>query len=147
MMMKAVIFDIDGTLADCEHRRQYVATKPKNWPAFEAGQSADPVMSRVKDTLLDFYAKEYKIVLCSGRNDHTRDQTIEWLNRNEIPFDDLYMRTSGDSRKDNIVKSELLDQILAKGYDILMVFDDRQQVVDMWRQRGLIVSQVAEGDF
>jgi len=31
--------------------------------------------------------------------------------------------------------------------DIFAVFDDRQQVVDMWRDNGLTVFQVADGDF
>lgn len=146
--MKTVIFDIDGTLADCSHRRQFVATKPKNWAAFEAGQSADGVLTRVRDTLYDFHQAGVKIVLCSGRNDHTREQTIQWLAHNQIPFHALYMRKSKDTRQDYIVKEELLDQLIADGYiDIIMVFDDRQQVVDMWRRRGLIVHQVAEGDF
>lgn len=146
--MKTVIFDIDGTLADCTHRRQFIACKPKNWAAFESGQSADGVLTRTRDTLMDFVKAGVKIILCSGRNDHTKTQTIEWLNRHEIPFDDIYMRKSKDTRQDYIVKEELLDQLIADGYDdIIMVFDDRQQVVDMWRRRGLIVHQVAEGDF
>lgn len=148
MTNKTVIFDIDGTLADCTHRRQYVASKPKNWKAFEAGQSADPVLNRTRDALIDFHNAGYKIVLCSGRNDHTRWQTEQWMRVNGIPYNALYMRKSGDTRQDYIVKEELLDQLIADGYsDILMVFDDRQQVVDMWRRRGLIVFQVAEGDF
>ena len=31
--------------------------------------------------------------------------------------------------------------------DVFAVFDDRQQVVDMWRDNGLQVFQVADGDF
>ena len=137
--MKTVIFDIDGTLADCTHRRQFVASKPKNWAAFEAGQSADGLLTRVRDTLVDFQSAGFKIVLCSGRNDHTRDQTIEWLKKFDIHFDALYMRKSKDTRQDYIVKEELLDQMIADGFsEIIMVFDDRQQVVDMWRRSGLI---------
>jgi hydroxymethylpyrimidine pyrophosphatase-like HAD family hydrolase len=38
-MMKTIVCDIDGTVANIEHRRQYVATKPKNWKAFNAGMA------------------------------------------------------------------------------------------------------------
>jgi len=63
------------------------------------------------------------------------------------------MRKEGDHREDNIVKSELLDQILTQypqvkeQFKIAGVFEDRQQVVDMYRARGLRVFQVAKGDF
>ena len=46
---------------------------------------------------------------------------------------------------DNDLKQGWLDTI---GKDnVAMVFDDRQQVVDMWRQNGLTCFQVADGDF
>ena len=73
--------------------------------------------------------------------------TLKWLADHEIPFDDIYMRAEKDYRSDDIIKSELLDQILNDGYEPVMVFDDRDQVVKMWRERGLICAQVAEGNF
>jgi hypothetical protein len=66
------------------------------------------------------------------------------------------MRAEGDHREDNIVKSELLDKLLKyEGFPnefppsvkISGVFEDRQQVVDMYRARGLRVFQVAKGNF
>jgi hypothetical protein len=47
--------------------------------------------------------------------------------------------------KDSDLKQMWLDGI---GVDnVAMVFDDRQQVVDMWRSNGLTCFQVADGDF
>lgn len=146
-MSKSVIFDIDGTLADLTHRRHWVATKPKNWKAFFAGISADGVHQRVVDTVWDFYRAGYVIILCSGRGEDHRVVTQDWLAKHDIPWGKLYMRKEKDYRADDIVKSELLDQILADGYDPSLVFDDRNRVVAMWRKRGYIVHQVAEGDF
>jgi hypothetical protein len=57
------------------------------------------------------------------------------------------MRSDNDYRADFIVKEELLAQLRADGYNPVMAFDDRQQVVDMWRENGLICAQVAKGDF
>lgn len=142
-----VIFDIDGTIADCEQRRQYVQSKPPNWKAFNAAIPFDPPMQRTIDTILDMHHADWRIILCSGRGSENREITIDWLRKHRVPYDALYMRAVEDYRQDNIVKSELLDQILLDGYKPLMVFDDRQQVVDMWRDRGLIVHQVAPGDF
>ncbi len=47
----------------------------------------------------------------------------------------------------DIVKAELLDQIVADGFSPVMAFDDRNQVVEMWRARGIPCAQVAPGDF
>jgi hypothetical protein len=53
----------------------------------------------------------------------------------------------GDYRADDIVKEEFLDRILADEYGTQRVFDDRDRVVTMWRRRGLVCCQVAEGNF
>jgi hypothetical protein len=56
------------------------------------------------------------------------------------------MRAEGDTRRDSVVKRELLDRI-GEFYDVQAAIDDRQQVVDMWRAAGLLCLQVAPGDF
>lgn len=141
------IFDIDGTIADLTHRRKWIETKPKNWKAFEAGMSDDKPMWHVIGALKALKKAGYCIVLCSGRGEQNRSVTEKWLFEYDITYDDLYMRAKGDYRADDIVKEELLDRILADGWNPLMVFDDRQRVVDMWRRRGIPCAQVAEGDF
>ena len=57
------------------------------------------------------------------------------------------MRATGDPRKDSIVKREIFDREIRDRYRVVGVFDDREQVVQMWRALGLTVFQVAEGDF
>jgi hypothetical protein len=57
------------------------------------------------------------------------------------------MREAGDSRKDSIVKQELYEKHIEPSYDVFVVLDDRNQVVDMWRSLGLVCLQVAPGDF
>jgi hypothetical protein len=57
------------------------------------------------------------------------------------------MRKYGDYRKDYVVKREIYEQLIAPDYDILCVLDDRNSVVDMWREIGLTCLQVAPGDF
>ena len=73
-MTKIIVFDIDGTIANMEHRRHWVATKPKNWPAFNAGMSQDTVHEDIA-SLMDMFAdKDYTILLCSGRGEETRSR-------------------------------------------------------------------------
>ena len=64
-----------------------------------------------------------------------------------LPDMPLYMRADGDFRSDDIIKAELLAKVRADGYEPIMAFDDRNQVVRMWRANGVPCAQVAEGDF
>jgi hypothetical protein len=83
----------------------------------------------------------------SGRKTATRQTTIDCLNRDDVPFDHLFMRADGDDRKDNIVKDELFEAHVRDHFDVQFVLDDRNQVVDMWRAKGIKCAQVAPGDF
>lgn len=142
----AVIFDIDGTLADLTHRRHYVQTKPANWEAFRLAADRDTLIEPVavaQRALL----QTNNMILCTGRMEKERELTERWLLRHDIFFDRLYMRATNDTRPDFVIKEELLDRILADGFKPVLAFDDRKQVVDMWRRRGLICAQVAEGNF
>jgi hypothetical protein len=147
MTNKVIVFDIDGTLADVTHRRQFVATKPKNWAAWNAGMARDTVHQDIADLARNFAAQGHRIILCSGRGGETRSTTEQWCRDNDIPFNRIYMRPEKDHRQDSIVKSELLDSIRQWEGEPWLWFDDRQQVVDAIRAKGVRVLQVAPGDF
>lgn len=164
MTIKTVIFDIDGTLADVTHRRHHVAQKPKNWPAFFAAMDKDPPVKDVVELcqwLLKMPSYFVNVIFCSGRGEEYRAETEAWLVRNVSAFIsageerkwssqrvlDLRMRPAKDSRSDVIIKREMLAKLRAEGHDIWFVVDDRQRVVDMWREEGITVLQCAPGDF
>lgn len=146
-MTKIVVFDIDGTLANVDHRRQFVATKPKNWAAWNAGMKNDTVNEDIAFILDTFREKGNTIILCSGRGEETRAVTEQWLKDQEIGFTKLFMRKEKDHRKDSIVKVELLAQVREQWGEPFLWFDDRTQVVDAIRAEGVRVLQVAPGDF
>ena len=135
--------DLDGTLCNVSHRRQYVATKPRNWEAWNAGLVNDKPNLAVLGiiTSLTYY---YPLIFVSGRSDDYRKQTEEWLEKYDISYNALYMRKYKDHRDDVIVKGELADEI-EKEYNILGVFDDRKKVIDMWINRGIFVFDVGQG--
>jgi len=94
------------------------------------------------------HAAGHAIVFCSGRDEVCRAETQAWLELYvAVPYEGLFMRPEGDSRKDAIVKREIFDREIRDRWRVIGVFDDRQQVVRMWRALGLTVFQVAEGDF
>ena len=145
---KVVLFDMDGTLADIRHRRVFLDQSPPDWKSFNAAigddTPNDPIVSLYK-TLWDSGA--YELILVTGRNERFRKVTEQWLAWNEIPFERMLMRADRDSRADHIIKEEILDQLLDEGCSIHFTVDDRQQVVDMWRSRGITCLQCDVGDF
>lgn len=142
-----VVFDIDGTLANIEHRLDYVRSKPKNWKAFDAGIPNDKVNLPVAEVFTSMLF-HHDIVLASGRNERSRKATEDWLWDNKLRgYQKLYMRKEDDYRNDSIVKREMLDEIIADyGKKPDMVFDDRPRVVKMWRDAGIFVFDVYQGE-
>ena len=145
-MAKVVVFDLDGTLANADHRMHWVSSKPKNWAACDAAIPQDTVHTDIA-WILDYLPLDTRIILCTGRSDSVRETTEQWLRDNHIEYDALYMRPTGDFRKDSVVKVELLQQIINDYGKPYLWFDDRQQVVDAIRAEGIRVLQVAPGDF
>ncbi|OIP78302.1 MAG: hypothetical protein AUK48_01980 [Oscillatoriales cyanobacterium CG2_30_44_21] len=131
---EAIICDLDGTIALIGDRNPYDAAK------CELDRVNEPVRS-----ILDRSGK--KIIFLSGRNDQFKPQTLDWLAKHHIRFDELHMRHSGDTRKDSIVKQEMYEQFILHKYNISFVLDDRDQVVRVWRDLGLTCLQVDYGDF
>lgn len=147
-MTRCYIFDIDGTIADLTHRRHYVESKPKNWPAFHAGCVDDKPIEHIRRLMLDLVEAGAVVVYVSGRNEAQREATQRWTEEHGfLPAYNLYMRADGDFRDDSIVKLELLQRLRADGFEPIMAFDDRDRVVKMWRENGVPCAQVAPGDF
>ena len=147
-MSKVIVFDLDGTICNVDHRRHWVASRPKNWTAWNAAIPYDTPHEDIVWLLTTFSDDPTNmIILCSGRGSEHRAVTEKWLKDNKVYYDALYMRAEKDNRKDSIVKVELLHDIQRDyGWPYLWV-DDRTSVVDAIREQGVRVLQVAEGNF
>ena len=135
---KAVICDLDGTLSLLNGRDPYNAATCDN------DLLNEPVAAALK------MAKQqgYLVILLSGREDKFREPTMRFLDKHQIGYDLLLMRTSNDFRKDNIIKRELFEGEIQGKYFVEFLLDDRNQVVDMWRKDlHLPCFQVNYGDF
>jgi predicted kinase len=136
----AWLVDVDGTLALMGTTAG--ARNPFEW--HRVGEDApNPA---VVDLVRALHASA-AIVVMSGRDESCRALTEQWLARHQVPYDGLFLRPAGDSRKDAIVKRELFDRHVADRWAVRGVIDDRRQVVEMWRAMGLMCAQVAPGDF
>ena len=153
-MKNTVIFDLDGTLANIDSRRD-ISMKPNgklDWDIFAAPNSIlalDKPNAPVIKMAQMFKADGFKIVIFSGRNDRGFDATVQWLNNNHVPFDLLVIRPDKFKDKswpiadgnpatpdmrfmpDEILKKVMLDTFVDIN-DVFLVVDDRQKVVDMW---------------
>jgi hydroxymethylpyrimidine pyrophosphatase-like HAD family hydrolase len=144
-----VVFDIDGTLADNHHRVHHVKSKPKNWPAYDAAIPDDTAIWPMAETFRALRLAGYDIIFVTGRSERSRKDTVEWLDENDLhnSFSKVYMRPDGDYRSDDIVKCEILDQIIKEyGFKPDIWFDDRPRVVRAIRARGVFVVDVYQGE-
>lgn len=142
-----VIFDVDGTLMDIEHRRHFVVQRPKDFDAFREATKDDTPKHEIFAIAKALQAAGHRIIISSGRNKSQMDITVDQLTSQGLQFDAIFMRSNSDFRPDFEVKQEMLTKMKAQGFNPTMAVDDRQQVVDMWRANGITVLQVDEGNF
>ena len=138
-LKNAAIFDIDGTLAHMNGKRG-----PFDWNKVDV-DIADPFVSRMVK-LHKAYGDT--IIILSGRDEVSKELTKEWLEFYGIEHDFIFMRKANDYRKDSVVKEEIYEEHVIGKYNIVAIYDDRQQVVDMIRKNlGLKVFQVEDHKF
>lgn len=149
-MSKVILCDIDGTLSNPEHRLQLSHVSEKDWKSFFNDSMKDECYTDIVWLVKSLHKLGNKILIVTARPDSGKEVTIKWLD--EVAglkgiYEKLYMRKKDDHRNDYIVKKEILDQILKDGYKPYIVLDDRDSVVDMWRDHGIRCLQVADGDY
>ena len=142
-----IIFDVDGTLMNIAHRRQYVVQRPKDWARFRENTHLDTPYEDVFEVARALMNSGHRIIIASGRNQSQAEITRQQITSQGVQPVAYYFRSNSDYRPDHVLKSGMLDRMIADGYQPNMVFDDRTSVVEMWRERGLRAVQVAPGDF
>ncbi len=134
----AIICDIDGTLAHMNGKRG-----PFDWDKVDRDDLDEVVAAQL--TL--HKNNGHKIIIVSGRDGSCLKLSKDWLDFYGVPYDEIYFRAKDDNRKDSIIKAEIYNNNIKGRYNIKVVYDDRNQVVDMWRELGLKVLQVEDGNF
>ena len=137
-----LICDIDGTLSDSTNRKIFD----------DSHAIEDMIIEPVRDILFQYASSDMTIFIMSGRKETCREITEQWLEKNSVPYDDLYMRKADDNRDDTIIKRELYEKYIKGRYNVLFILDDRPKVCKMWQDLGiftLVVNQdvYAKNDF
>lgn len=155
-----IIFDLDGTLANCEHRKHFIDPKKNltincdrtgcwdngwkpDWKAFFDACHKDTPINPTIQILNNLILLDNHIEIWSGRCESVREKTEDWLY--DLLFENkqysikIKMRPIGDYTPDDQLKEKWLDEAIANGIDIEYIFDDCPKVVRMWRRRGIFV--------
>lgn len=146
-----VVFDLDGTLANCDHRIHHIrmpetvgAEYPQqDWRAFYAACKHDAPIYPIQAVACALADAGHRLEIWTGRSDECRADTVQWLAGNGLPELPLIMRAAGDHTADHKLKRAWLAE---RGKPDL-IFEDRASVVAMWREAGIMCCQVAVGDF
>ena len=142
-----VIFDVDGTLMDIEHRRVHLQNGNNDWEAFNNAMEHDTPNFPIMQIAREMSDVGHEIVICSARNERHREITESQIRDCGVDFMHCFLREDDDFRPDEVFKQDVLDALIAQDWKPDLVFDDRNKVVEMWRRNGLTCVQVAEGDF
>lgn len=153
-MRNYLIVDLDGTLCDNSHRQHLALAK--QWDEFHSLLHEDKLCNEVVAVIrgLSAVVPDLHVVAVTGRNERYRGKTLEWKRQQGVHhlFDDLLMRPDDDYTKDEVLKIKMIEdyfggskeRVLSK---VLLALDDRNSVVNAFRDYGIIVFQVREGDF
>lgn len=143
-MNDAVIFDIDGTLADVDdflHHLVHRPDSPRDWEGFHRSVSKAPVKRDVLSMLHLYQIRNVYVILLTSRNIEWEGETLNWLKKNDITFDRLMMRSKGDRRSAPEFKEDRFKKI-SQEYNIVQVFDDHPGVCGVAEELGIPVTKV-----
>lgn len=134
----AMVFDLDGVLADARHRLHYLRDIPKNWDAFFGAAPADPVLPQGVELVAQAVGRGHQVIYLTGRPERCRNDTVAWLAERGLPSGPLHMRRDGDRRPARFTKVATLRR-LGRSLVIAAFVDDDAAVVQSVREAGFHV--------
>lgn len=150
-MKNTIIVDMDGTLSDATHRAELA--QQGYWDFFHEASIDDPICNEVAEFCKMASDNGYELIILTGRNEKFREITKEWLVFKSVRsyFDEILMRPDNDFSKDVDMKIALLEGHFGSKEkvleNVLFCLDDRDGVVEGFRDYGLACWQVKQGDY
>ena len=146
-----VICDIDGTVSLVGERLKYLRETPPDWDAFYNDCFDDEPITEMCALVANLRRTGYRIIFCTGRRDTVREKTEKWIQKYisaAFTLPRILMRPANDHRHDVEVKPELLDKYLTveERERIAFILEDRNSMVDKWRELGYRCLQVDKGE-
>ena len=153
-MTRAIIVDLDGTLCNSTHREHHA--KNGDWDEFHAALAEDRPQSDVAELVRTFSEAGFLVAGCTGRPERYRIATERWLVEHDIPLDFVLMRGNYDFGSDAVIKPRAVLEwhehtaeaaLMTAQERVLFVLDDRDKVVEAWRDNGFNCWQVRHGGY
>lgn len=142
---RAVIFDIDRTLADIAPFEHLFSPELESgyWRAFHEAAVNAPVIDWVAAEVEYARANGLSAIAVTARPQMHRDVTLEWFSRTGLAIDEVYLRP--DERlhwSDVDAKRAMLTSIRA-WFTPVHAFEDKPDVAAMWESEGIPTTLVA----
>ncbi len=141
---EAVVFDLDGVLSDAAGRQHLLERPHRDWWSFFEAVGDDPVIEEVR-TLLHALDERFLVVLLTARPLRVQAQTHDWLGRNDLRWDLLIMRDTGDYDLAREFKARTVDELIAAGVEPTLAFEDDRRNVEMFRDHQIPCVYVHSG--
>jgi hypothetical protein len=140
-----VIIDIDNTLSIANDRFK-LAQKENGKTNWDIVHTPEHMIKDKPNLPMIDLAKTYKengfeVIILTGRPESTRKVTKAWLEKYNIPYDKLYMRSWEDNFlkapdfKTKIYESEIKENVFC-------AYDDDQRIIDVWVELGITAFKV-----
>ena len=137
--LDAVIIDLEGALANIDHRLHHINGEKKDWESFFEGMNHDSLNGWCARLCAGFQMTGHTVIFITGRPIKWFEATVSWLDANgiDLRMSVLYMRKDEDFRPDVEIKREIYETMILPTYEVHLVIEDRKPVVEMWRSIGL----------
>lgn len=136
---EAVIFDLDGTLADPKKHKQRHKTRDEKWA--EEARTAPAIRKNVKK-LRKQEKKGEDIIVMTARSAHYEKETKDWLKHHDIKPKELIMRPKANKKADKVVKKDLLEKKIMPKYKVKKAYDDRSKNIKMFKKHDIKAKKV-----
>ena len=108
---RAIIVDLDGTLANCDHRVKFLEQVPKDWDGFYSKLEDDLVNTWCLDIINAMNAQGVVTLIVTGRDEKYRNQSTSWLKKYEVRYEHMYMREHSNHIDDSEVKRVIFENL------------------------------------
>lgn len=143
MKPKAIIVDMDDTICENVTGRPWFGKR-----AAEGMLEDEPKTNLIN--MIRTYCNEYdvELLVLTGRHKGIEEAaTLKWLDDNWLHPDKIFARDRNDYSKAAIYKEQVYTEEIEPYYNVLMVFEDSNSCVQMFRDKGLLVLQPKNSDY
>lgn len=141
MSNKIILFDLDNTISDMDHRLHLIDRLEPDWDAFEAACYLDAPIHSTILTMRSLH-HHHQVWIWTGRSDNVKDRTVQWLVNAGVPYDQLIMRRYGDQRPTVSIKRDWLNDNPVPRERVLCAYDDDPQIIKMLNSEQVLAYQV-----